>query len=290
MKFLPSIHPHFLSWLVLLASVAAHAQSPSLNERTTASPQATPNAIPGPANELGASNASWGTAFVVAPGYLVTANHVVQQRNRIRVGPIGAAGTGSKRWLVAEVVKTDAVNDLALLKVSETPPALKLNPSPSIPIGIEAYVIGYPQPRIQGASRKITGGVVNGYRNPSLNSPESGMLQISAEVSQGNSGGPVIAPDGTVIGMVQKKINTTKTSETSMQDILINVNYALRSSQIIEFLQSENIQLQTQLLRTDLPMRPYQIFENYQQSVLGVIGLGQNIPKSEKQETLKEIP
>lgn len=275
MKPLRSVRLLVLACLTLPLGLAGLAQS-------TQAPGKAPDLAGGaliavqasPAESL-PSNASWGTAFVVAPGYVLTANHVVSQRSQIRVGPVGTTSSGAPRWLAAELVKADPVNDLALLKVSETPPALKLNPSPSIPIGLEAYVIGYPQPRIQGASRKITAGIVNGYRNPSLKQPESGMLQISAEVSQGNSGGPVIAPDGTVIGMVQKKISSTRLGDRPSTDILVNVSYALRSSQIVDFLRSEKISFQTQAVLPDTALRPYQIFEMYQQSVLAVISRGQ---------------
>lgn len=274
MKALRSARTLVLVWVALSVCLTGLAQSAHDADRVADHRTATLIPVQASPAEGTASNSSWGTAFVVAPGYVLTAYHVVQQRTQIRVGPVGTTSTGALRWLAAELVKTDPVNDLALLKVAETPPALKLNPSPSIPIGLEAYVIGYPQPRIQGASRKITAGIVNGYRNPSLKQPESGMLQISAEVSQGNSGGPVIAPDGTVIGMVQKKINSTRVAEKPSQDILINVNYALRSSQIVEFLRAEMIPVQTQSVLPNTVLRPYQVFEMHQQSVLAVLGRG----------------
>lgn len=276
-----------LAWLALPVLLMGTVQSAHGADRAPDPLTATPVPVQASPAETQAANSSWGTAFVVAPGYLVTAYHVVQKRTQIRVGPVGTTSTGATRWLMAELVKTDPVNDLALLKVAETLPALKLNPSPSIPIGLEAYVIGYPQPRIQGASRKITAGIVNGYRNPSLKLPESGMLQISAEVSQGNSGGPVIAPDGTVIGMIQKKINSARLADKPSQDILINVNYALRSSQIVDFLRSENIPFQTQSVLPNITFRPYQLFEMHQQSVLAVIGRGQT---SELQPGDADVP
>lgn len=262
-----------LTCALLQAFWPVQAQTPSLNNRIQVLPQVVPEAIKIIPTNPAKPSSSWGTAFVIAPNYLLTAYHVVHQRKQLHVGPVSMTATGS-RWLSAELVKTDPENDLALLKISESLPAFKINPATTIPIGLEAYVIGYPQPRIQGGSRKITSGIVNGYRNTRLSRPDSGMLQISAEVSQGNSGGPVLAPDGTVIGMVQKKINATKVAERT-QDLLINVNYALRSSEIVEFLRAADVPFQTQSLNLNQALRPYQLFDLHQGSVFAVIGRGQ---------------
>lgn len=232
-----------------------------------------PGAVPAreAASDAARPASSWGTGFVVAPGYLITAHHVIQQRTQLRVGPIALAGDPRPRWLAAELVKADAALDVALLRIPETLPAMRLHPEPTVPLGLEVYVIGYPQPHIQGASRKITAGIVNGYRNESISRPDSGLLQVSAEISQGNSGGPVIAADGTVIGMVQRKINTAKVAERT-QDLLVNVNYALRSSQLVEFLQSAGIGVQVQSVNLAQVLRPYEVFAMHQQSVLAVLG------------------
>lgn len=284
-KFLRSGH------LFLLMAVLSSWSLAQPQDGNTTSPtlEAASSPAKPPAQEsVPTATTSWGTGFVVAPGYLLTAYHVVQKRNQIRIGPVGKTSGGLTRWLKAEIVKTDPTNDLALLKFNEVLPALKLNPSTSTPVGIEAFVIGYPQPRIQGASRKITAGIVNGYRSEGLSLPESGLLQISAEISHGNSGGPVIAPDGTVIGMVQRKISTAKVAE-KMQDLLINVSYALRSSQMVNFLKSTDAAYQTQSINLDAILRPYQIFDMHQQSVLAVVGRTQptETPPSE-QERAKE--
>ena len=107
----------------------------------------------------------------------------------------GAVVQGSHVLMaVGSLPNTD---DLGLL-LTLALPALALHPQPTVPIGLEALAIGFPQPRVQGASRKITQGIVNGYRNNDSNQTDQGWLQISAEVSQGNSGGPVLAADGTV--------------------------------------------------------------------------------------------
>lgn len=209
---------------------------------------------------------SWGTGFVVSEGYVLTAFHVVQGRAGLLVGP-----NASNRWVSAELVQSDATLDLALLKARLDLPPLSLTPSSNIPTGLEISVIGYPQPKFQGLGRKITQGLINGYRSERQNVQDIGLLQISAEVSKGNSGGPVLAPDGTVIGMVQGKINAKKV-EAQTEDLLVNVNYALRSSQIISFLQSGPSSPRIKNLSLSTVLRPYQIFEQSQSSVVAIIG------------------
>jgi S1-C subfamily serine protease len=256
--------PRLRAWLLctLLASAGALAQQPS-NEPTP-EPAAPAASAPRPV--------SWGSGFVVAPGYLLTAHHVVREHTRWLVGPVGTTATGRPRWLPAELLKTDPARDLALLRIPETLPALALHPQPNVPIGLEALVIGFPQPRIQGASRKITQGIVNGYRHNEGTQTDQGWLQISAEVSQGNSGGPVLAGDGTVIGMVQRKVNTARVAERT-QDTLVNVNYALRSSQLVDFLQDTPAQVTLRPVAVQTVLRPHQIFEATSPSVLAVVGL-----------------
>ena len=62
---------------------------------------------------------SIGTGFVVASGYVLTALHVVLNNDLILVGP-----TAEKKWLKAELIKSDLASDLALLAVGiDLPPA-----------------------------------------------------------------------------------------------------------------------------------------------------------------------
>ena len=216
---------------------------------------------------------SWGTGFVVSEGFVLTALHVINGRTSVLVGPVGQSPNGQPRWVQAQVLQTDAALDLALLKARIELPPLALYPGTQVPLGLEVSVIGYPQPRIQGMSKKITQGIINGYRNENSNNTDSGFMQISAEVSQGNSGGPVLGPDGTVVGMVQRKLNTPKIAERT-QDLLVNVNYALRSSLLIQFLQTTPVTVKQQNLSLSTVLRPYQLYEQTQGSVVSIIARG----------------
>jgi S1-C subfamily serine protease len=229
---------------------------------------------PPPAPPITASpSVSWGTGFVVAEGHMLTAHHVVKGRASILVGPVGLGPTGQPRWVLAQVMHTDPALDLALLKARIDLPPLPLHPETTLPLGLEISVIGYPQPRVQGMSKKITQGILNGYRNDNVNQIDTGYMQISAEVSMGNSGGPVIGPDGTVVGLVLSKVNAPKVSERT-QDFLINVGFAVRSSALLQFLDASQVVARRQTVSLNQVLRPYQLFEQTQGSVLAVIGRG----------------
>jgi serine protease Do len=206
-----------------------------------------------------------GTAFVVADGYVLTALHVVEGKEMILLGPMDRT-----RWMRAELVKSDAKLDLALLKARLVLPALSFVRWSEVPVGLEVSVIGFPQPRVQGLSKKITQGIINGNRSDRNESIDTGYFQLSAEVAMGNSGGPVLAPDGSVVGMVQKKVNVQGVAERT-NDVLVNVSFALKSAQLLEFLKDTPAQPVVRPLAIETVLRPYQLFAQTEPSVLAVV-------------------
>lgn len=207
----------------------------------------------------------FGTGFAVGNGHVLTAYHVVKNSPKVLV-----KSAGLNKWVLCEVVKTDPVLDLALIKTPLDLPALTLAGSDQVPMGLEITVIGYPQPRIQGMTPKITQGIINGY--PSLRQQEEnrGYFQISAEISRGNSGGPLLGPDATVIGMIQRKLDSQRVMDRT-QEWMVNISYALRSSHIMDFLQNTSVNVRIKKLDAQQMLRPYQIYEQANPSVVSVI-------------------
>jgi hypothetical protein len=209
---------------------------------------------------------SVGTGFIVADGYLLTAQHVLRNQDSIWVGPID-----SKRWVKAEIVKYDNQLDLALIKANVSGSALSFANWSDVPTGLEVMAIGFPQPRLQGLSKKITQGLVNGNRSDRNESFDVGFFQFSAEVQVGNSGGPVLAPDGLVVGMVQKKLDALSVAERT-HDLPVNVSYGLKSSEILTFLKGTPVDPSVKSLSLSTNLRPYQVFSLKQASVFAVVG------------------
>ena len=135
-----------------------------------------------------------GTGFVAwvrgGSSYVLTANHVVVLS--IDHGDYGVrVHTGTKIWH-GRIVKTDADNDLALIRVSHRiAPALWQRPSYAPPlVGDELLLAGSPL----GYEGSITTGVVGRV------APEE--IQTDAAAYPGISGGPAVDEDGRVVGVL----------------------------------------------------------------------------------------
>lgn len=212
------------------------------------------------------NQASFGTGFIVSKdGHVVTAYHNIKDKEQVLIGPVGPAG--SNRYAIAQVVRTDDKKDLALLQTKLTGNALRISPWSEVPIGLEVYAIGYPQPRIQGISRKITQGIINGDRTETGN---DGYFQFSAETQKGNSGGPLLAPDGSVIGVVCAKLNALTVAEKT-KDLPQNVNYAIKSSTLLTFLAESGLNVPVNSLNLRTHLRAYEIYRQTTGSVVVVI-------------------
>lgn len=133
---------------------------------------------------------SLGSGFIVEPGKVVTNYHVI---NGGAGGYVILNGFSEKHKIFGYTV-IDKVNDLAILSV----PTLSGIPLPLMSktiseIGEQIYAIGSPQ----GMIGTISQGIISGIREVD----KKHLLQITAPISPGSSGGPVLNNDGQVIGI-----------------------------------------------------------------------------------------
>lgn len=163
------------------------------------------------AGELG-----WfGSGFVVAPGQVVTNWHVIKGAASLSVRP-----SGTKTELVATVYKSGASVDLAILRVPGLKlPELRLEANTEPAIGDTIYAVGNPE----GFEGTFTQGIVSGRRQL-----RGGYrMQISAAISHGSSGGPVLDELGRVVGVA-----------VSMSREGQSLNFALPSSLVVDLISS----------------------------------------------------
>ncbi|WP_129112631.1 S1C family serine protease [Halegenticoccus tardaugens] len=138
-----------------------------------------------------------GSGFVVDDRHVATNYHVVTDSERVDVG--FSRGESS----IGDVVGTDAYTDLAAVRVRPPSYAEPLRLAETDPaIGTEVAVIGSPY----GLRGSLTTGVVSGV-DRLVPSPARGYripnaVQTDASVNPGNSGGPLVNLDGTVLGVV----------------------------------------------------------------------------------------
>jgi S1-C subfamily serine protease len=174
---------------------------------------------------------SSGTGFVVtADGWILTNAHVVEDCGRIEV-----KGKGD-----ATDTRTDAINDLAALKISAAPSLqpLAFRNSPTR-LGEDIVAVGYPLATLLADSVKITTGNVNalaGIRN------DTRYIQISTPIQPGNSGGPVVDRSGNLIGITSATLSKKTADEIGIT--AQNVNFAIRASVAELFMQSQSLKAQ----------------------------------------------
>ena len=133
-----------------------------------------------------------GTGFLISPdGLLVTNHHVIAEAKSI----IAKAENGGL-FPVVHVLGTDLANDLALLQIEgKNLSFLSLAPEGSAEPGTRIAVIGSPL----GLEGTLTEGIVSARRR--LLKEKRDVLQISAPISQGSSGSPVLDSQGRVVGI-----------------------------------------------------------------------------------------
>jgi S1-C subfamily serine protease len=138
-----------------------------------------------------------GTGFVVAPGLVVTNAHVV-------AGATHITAEDTVQSYPATPVLFDPNFDLAVLRVPfMSLPPLHVDPS-YVARGTKAAVLGFPG---GGPFNAQPAGVLLNFNPESTNiygdaNVQRDIYELQAIVRPGNSGGPLVEPDGTVIGVV----------------------------------------------------------------------------------------
>jgi serine protease Do len=139
------------------------------------------------------SSRALGSGFVIrADGLIITNRHVIASARTIRVR------LSDSREVPAKIVGVDAVTDIALLKVSAgNLPALRLGSSQAVSVGDAVIAIGNPF----GLGQSVSAGIISARSRMLEEDPYIDFLQTDAAINHGNSGGPLLSMDGTVIGV-----------------------------------------------------------------------------------------
>lgn len=132
-----------------------------------------------------------GTGFVVKPGGWIATNlHVVAGAPALQVRM-----ADESRHEVVEVLGFDLKRDLVLLRIDATGlPTLHLGNSEGVQAGDPVVAIGHPL----GLQDTVSDGLISGLR---VVDPDLTVLQISAPIAPGSSGGPLFDEHGQVIGV-----------------------------------------------------------------------------------------
>ncbi len=165
-----------------------------------------------------------GTGFVVGAGNLVITNaHVVPEsldRDHLEEIAIFYRQADEERMQLATEVASDKAHDLAVLKISDPLPALKLGDTAAVREGQVYAFTGYPIGMVLGLYPVTHRGMVSAITPNVIPSIKSGQInpkvlkrldepykvfQLDATAYPGNSGSPVYdADDGQVIAVIDK--------------------------------------------------------------------------------------
>ncbi len=137
-------------------------------------------------------------AIINEQGYIVTNYHVVGNADRLTV----ALSEGEDVY-EAEIVGSDADNDLAIIKIKNPPKNLTVieqGTSTGLLVGQRVFAIGNPF----GLDRTMTSGIISAMGRPIKTDKGTvidNAIQTDASVNPGNSGGPLLDSSGRMIGI-----------------------------------------------------------------------------------------
>ncbi|MBP0968867.1 MAG: trypsin-like peptidase domain-containing protein [Oscillospiraceae bacterium] len=136
--------------------------------------------------------------IIDSDGYIATCYHVIQGASSITVTLLdGSSYTGT-------VYGYDADNDLAVVKIdAHDLPVAVFADSSKLKVGETVFAIGNPLGSLGGT---VTDGIVSALdREVEVEGQEMTLLQTSAAVNHGNSGGGLFNASGELIGIVNAK-------------------------------------------------------------------------------------
>ncbi|HEY1541158.1 MAG TPA: serine protease [Xanthobacteraceae bacterium] len=181
-----------------------------------------------------------GSGSYLGDGLILTNWHVVGSSRMVGVlfkPPTEGMAVDLNGLVRADVVKTDAVHDLALLKLTIAPPGIKpleLGNPGEIQVGADVHAIGHPS----GEAWTYTRGLISQIRNDfawqdkeDADKHRADVIQTQTPISPGNSGGPLLGASGRILG-----VNTFK--DTGGE----NLNFAVSVVDIAPFLAAATAQ------------------------------------------------
>lgn len=146
-------------------------------------------------------------------GFIVTNFHVFSEcenitvyHNKVKLGN-------------ADIITADMDQDILILKVDNLNlPGIKIGNSDGLVVGEKVYAIGSPM----GYENTISEGIISGIR--SFYKDENKIIQVTASISEGSSGGAIVNSEGELIG-----ISTFQEKKGQ------NLNFAIPVNSIIDF-------------------------------------------------------
>jgi len=166
-----------------------------------------------------------GSGFAVDAHHILTNAHVIDGAVKVDVA-------SDKLTAPAEIIFTDPRNDIALLRVERSlTAAARFRDPADLHLGEDIVVLGFPLQGLLGSGPQATAGNVSalcGIGN------DTSVMQFSAPIASGNSGGPILDQSGLVVGLVHSSLNKERVREEGSN--AENVNFGAKAALIRAFL------------------------------------------------------
>lgn len=156
-------------------------------------------------------------------GFLVGTNVIASNRHVVRTATSGYAKLVGKpqKYAIKGIVGVDEVHDLVFLSIEGcAAPPLSLGDSTKVQVGDTVFSVGNPK----GLEGTFASGIVSAIRETEGDT----LLQISAPISPGSSGGPIVDERGNVVGVAVATYNDGQ-----------NLNFAIPVSYVQKLLGKE---------------------------------------------------
>jgi S1-C subfamily serine protease len=211
------------------------ANGPYIIVKTLPEPAAQKPASTSPSPPQSTRSGSGSGFFVSRAGHIVTNAHVVAGCSSVKV--VDADRSTSR----ASTIAISATDDLALLKIDRQPAAVARFPeSARVAQGATVVAYGFPLAPLLASSGSVSTGLVTALAGLRDNPRQ---LQISAPVQPGNSGGPLVDSRGVLVGVIVAKLDAIAVAGVT-GDIPQNVNFAIKSSAVLDLLDAQGIAYQ----------------------------------------------
>ena len=201
---------------------------------------------------------STGTAFMIAPSYIITAAHVVHVESDInkpshtKFELIRAPDIGQKMEK-AQLIAEDTDRDVALLKIDNTRSNTYVTLKPNLaPNGTNCGSVGFPLAFVEFGQSSYTfrlverfqGAYISGYSMPTI--PSGRQLpyyETDALMYKGSSGCPGFLVDGNVFGMHNRSATEKAGKGTMSTETRLAISLWIPSMDIHQFAATNGVNI-----------------------------------------------
>lgn len=215
-------------------------------------------------NDRSGNPSSIGSGFFIKPNEIITNYHVIENSSGGNV----KFPNRDNLYRILGIVAYDQDKDLAIIRVSvRNNSVLSFAEYENLRIGQNVYTVGAPR----GLDGTFSNGIISGFRNIE----GTNLIQITAPISPGSSGGPVLDSTGKVIGVAVGGFSDSQNlnfavSVEELQELMQSTNELISFSQFLSQTQRQNQvterttrqrEVSTEPQRTDRPQQNRPVFQ-----------------------------